>query len=161
MKRTRDLHSKAIAADAKAISEAQQAVTAAQEKLDAANATKAQREQDFLAEEAKLLEALRKAEVEPAPAGQPAERIPETHHAASETDLLNRIQAFVASAEGRAALAMRGIITSSQPTSPPHRGETEIPTAQVGDVSPSESDIEALGRCLPVAYHAGLAHRLN
>ena len=65
LKRTRDLRAKTQTTDNKEVEVAKAAMAAAQSKLDAVIAKQAEHTANFDAEEAKLLEALRKAEDTP------------------------------------------------------------------------------------------------
>ena len=138
LKRTRDLHSKMSINDNRDVEAAKAALAEAQTKLDTAIAKQAEHVAKFHAEEAKLVDALTKAEEKP-----------KEQEVVVDADVFNRLQAMHATPEGRAAMAARGI-----------KVDEDISPTQPGSQEASEREVEALVGRLPARLHAALAKRL-
>ena len=160
LKHTRDMNDKADKEEVKSIEAAQEALRKAQARLDAAKAKRDIRIANFCKEEQKLLAAVDKAEADKAPqalhsaaAATPAQ-LPSN---ISNAEILDHVVALSRTAEGRAALTMRGFSTTPQ-----HVGrDSEPPPTQEGAQDPSELEIEHLIATLPTNLHARLAKRLT
>ena len=118
----------------------------AQERLQLAHTRKANHEAAFQKEEAKLLEALQKAEPDQQP--KPAQPV------IADAALLDQVAAMASTAEGRAALAARGLVAAASPV------HIEVAATQPGTEEATDREVEALVANLPRNLHGKLAARL-
>ena len=150
-----------------------EALKTAQEQLDAARVKKADLDAEFGAEEAKLLNALKKAEADTAPVAgkqgaQPSQAT--TQGELTSAELLDRVVALAGTEEGRAAMAERGMVVAPPSVQAQQQqqhqqqqtgeGKDDVPLTQKGTQDPSEKDLEMLVATLPAHLHARLAKRL-
>ena len=159
LKATRAQHMRETQAADKEEEAADQALVKAQERLDAARKRKSDLDAEFGAEEAKLLQALKKAE-EGAPEAA-AQRSEEPSASATRpvelttAELLDRVTALANTEEGRAAMAQSGLAVARA-----HVAADEVSPTQDGEQDPSDREIERLVATMPAHLHARLALRL-
>ena len=135
---------------------AEAALTAAQAALTSAKAVAKQHDDAYASEEAKLLAALACVPDAPTPV-QSHPPPPSPPRELSQAELLERFSAFAASADGRAALAVRGVVIQAPVSA---AGEDFQPT-QPGNLCATEADVDRLVAGLDPRMAQVLAARLT